>query len=476
MTKVLKECDKVEKDFDPDAIHDLRTALRRCRTIADGLKQLDSDHNWRKLKKISKKLFHEMGELRDKQIIREWVQKLAPESDPFRAKLLQSIAEDEQHFRSAARKALDAFDRKAWRKLCHVLPERLRKVPKEGLAFQHLALETWNEANSLHRLALRRKSSLAWHRLRIGLKHFRYNIENFLPKRYEEWGADLKKLQDLLGDVHDLDVLWQELRAIGISADVESAKKWKSWIDSERGARIAAYHSMMTGRESLWPVWRAGLPNGGRLEAAALAKLSTWASFLDLDFAHTQRVRQIALALFDGFRSMGIDQVFRDNRGRRILECAALLHDVGHSKQTAGHHKASYWMIRDLPPPIGWTEEDMLWTALVARYHRGAEPRGTHQGFGALSPIEQQKVAWLAGVVRLADGLDGKHDGRVLGVTVQLTREAIHVYAKGYSEDMALKARVAEKKHLLEVLSGRPVILRPAEARPELLRNPALAS
>lgn len=475
MAKVLRQCDKVEKNFDPEAIHDLRTAIRRCRTIAAGMRQLDSDKGWRRLKKSCRKLFHAMGDLRDKQIMRQWAERLAPESDGFRSKLIGNLSTDERPLRAAAQKALDRFDRKEWRKLCRLLPPRIRRVPKEGLAFQHLALESWMEANDLHRIALRRPSSVAWHRLRIGIKHFRYNVENFLPKRYEEWGPDLKKVQDMLGDIHDLDVLWQELRRMKISTDHEAAARWKAWIDAERSARIAAYRDMMTGSGSLWAVWLAGLPDRGRLEAAAMAKLSAWASFLDMDFAHTQRVRHIALALFDGFRSIGLYQIFRDARARRIVECAALLHDVGHSRKTAGHHKISYWMIRDLLPPIGWNEEDMLWTALVARYHRGAEPRGNHQGFGALSPIEQLQVAWLAGVVRLADGLDGEHDGRILSVSVQSTREAIHICAKGYTEEMALTARIVEKKHLLEVLSGRPIILRPAEAKPQLLAR-ALAS
>ena len=47
-----------------------------------------------------------------------------------------------------------------------------------------------------------------YHRLRIAIKRFRYIVENFLPLQHAAWSDDLKQVQDLLGEVHDLDV-WE---------------------------------------------------------------------------------------------------------------------------------------------------------------------------------------------------------------------------------------------------------------------------
>ena len=476
MARVLRECDRAEGDFDPKAVHDLRVALRRCRTIASGLSELDSDRNWPKMRKSCRKLFRSLGALRDSQVMKEWVEKLALEDDTLERNLLETFTAEEERAKSDAKRALEQFDRKAWQRWLRTLPERMRRVPRDGLAFQHMALERWTEANELHRRALRTRSRIGWHRLRIGLKRFRYTVENFLPKLHADWGADLKQVQDLLGEVHDLDMLRVTVRKAGAGSDGGILNRWVEAIESARRTRLDGYKSLTTGTDPLWERWRTGLPDGKKLEAAEMAKLAAWGSFLDRDFAHSERVRNLALELFDGLQRVGLNGLFREAGQRRILECAALLHDVGRAERNSGHHKASYRMIRDLVPPIDWSAEDMHRSALVARYHRGAEPRDTHEGYSALSPAEQEKVAWLAAVLRLADSLDGEHNGRVLSLKVEMTREALVVRAQGYDEEMTLTAEVSQKKHLLETLCGRPVILRPAEIREERSPYETLAS
>ena len=37
MQRVLEECERVRQDFAADPVHDLRVALRRCRSMADGV-------------------------------------------------------------------------------------------------------------------------------------------------------------------------------------------------------------------------------------------------------------------------------------------------------------------------------------------------------------------------------------------------------------------------------------------------------
>ena len=58
---------------------------------------------------------------------------------------------------------------------------RAARIRQGSALFKHLALERWTEARELHNRALRNRSQVAFHSLRIGIKRFRYIVENFLP-------------------------------------------------------------------------------------------------------------------------------------------------------------------------------------------------------------------------------------------------------------------------------------------------------
>ena len=71
MERVLEECDRASAGFAPDPVHDLRVALRRCRSIVDGFIALDPDPAWKEMKKAGRLLFSRLGELRDVHVMQE---------------------------------------------------------------------------------------------------------------------------------------------------------------------------------------------------------------------------------------------------------------------------------------------------------------------------------------------------------------------------------------------------------------------
>jgi CHAD domain-containing protein len=355
MERVLEECDRAGMDLAADPVHDLRVALRRCRSLADGLLVMDPNPAWKEMKRAGKRLFSQLGELRDAQVIEEWVRRLGDPADPVTSALLQYLAGREAQLKQQAALALQEFDRKQWRRWITSLPRRAARMRLGSALFKHLALERWTEAHELHRRALRNRSQLAFHRLRIGLKRFRYIVENFLPEQHAAWSDDLKELQDLLGEVHDLDVLWATTLRIKALPDSDARARWRARIIEERTHRIEKYREKMLGQASLWQVWRAELPVGKQIESAALSRLKLWASFLDPDFKHSIHVARLALQLYDGLPSRLQPDSGPEDR-RSILQVAALLHDVGRSKNEKGHHKATYNLIRRLTPPLTWNE------------------------------------------------------------------------------------------------------------------------
>src|SRR5271168_817423 len=124
MHRVLEECAHAAIDFAPDPVHDLRVALRRCRSIADGLRALDPDTSWKQMKKTAKRLFDRLGELHDVQVMEEWVARLGSLDDPVTLALLQFLAGRESQLKQEAAQALLQFDQKRWRGWAASLPRR----------------------------------------------------------------------------------------------------------------------------------------------------------------------------------------------------------------------------------------------------------------------------------------------------------------------------------------------------------------
>src|SRR6202165_225612 len=304
MQRVLEECERARISFEPDPVHDLRVALRRCCSMADGVAAIDPDPAWKEMKKAGKRLFRRLGELRDVHVMQDWVHRLDSPDDPATGAILQFITARETPLQQQALRALEQFDRKQWQRWSRSLPRRMARLRQGSLIFRHLALERWTEAYKLHR-RLRNHSPAGFHRVRIRLKRFRYIVENFLPDQHAAWADDLKKVQDVLGEIHDLDVLWSVVAGANVFPDSQARLRWQGKIDHERVQGIEIYRKQMLGKDSLWQVWRGELPNRKQIESAALLRLKRWASFLDPDFKHSMHVARLALQLYDGLSVNG---------------------------------------------------------------------------------------------------------------------------------------------------------------------------
>ena len=123
---------------------------------------------------------------------------------------------------------------------------------------------------------------------------------------------------------------------------------------------------------------------------------------------HALQVATMAENIFDK-----LTQLYDLKRPERtLLSAAALLHDVGYHISHEAHHKHSLYLIKH-SEMTGFSEEEKLVIANVARYHRKAFPKENHFYYTELSETNRKVVNQLGSILRIADGLDRGYESRV---------------------------------------------------------------
>jgi exopolyphosphatase / guanosine-5'-triphosphate,3'-diphosphate pyrophosphatase len=180
---------------------------------------------------------------------------------------------------------------------------------------------------------------------------------------------------------------------------------------------------------------------------------------------HARTVARLALRLFD----ILVPLHRLDDGARAVLEAAALLANVGQYISHDGHHLHSYYVIRNSERLVGFTDAEIELIAQVARYHRKSAPKPSHEAFAALDSHSKKTVQMLAGLLRVAIGLDRSHDGRVVDIDVSwsspLQLIAIARADLGDGEDLDLELYAANQRSALlceqmdrefRVVAGQP--------------------
>lgn len=169
---------------------------------------------------------------------------------------------------------------------------------------------------------------------------------------------------------------------------------------------------------------------------------------------HSRHVTGLSLRLFDELRVLHR----LGTKERFWLECGALLHDVGWVEGRKAHHKTSLRLILE-GLNSGFSARAKCIVASIARYHRGALPKGKHHHFAVLSPVDQYRVTVMAGLLRVADGLDRTHRNVVQGVTCGVSSRAITVTCDVRMYAGPEREKALEKGHLLERAFDRELVI-----------------
>jgi exopolyphosphatase / guanosine-5'-triphosphate,3'-diphosphate pyrophosphatase len=171
-----------------------------------------------------------------------------------------------------------------------------------------------------------------------------------------------------------------------------------------------------------------------------------------VDLRHARHVAHYAQKLFDCLRV----EHRLNTRDEMILAVACLLHEAGLYISSSSHHKHSFYLILN-SDIFGLGSRDLLLAALVARYHRGAEPRVGHEGYVSLARNRRLTVNKLSAILRVANALDRSHTARPLDLTLQLEEGTLKIVANTRSEIAMVQHRVGERSQLFEQVYGMRV-------------------
>jgi exopolyphosphatase/guanosine-5'-triphosphate,3'-diphosphate pyrophosphatase len=164
----------------------------------------------------------------------------------------------------------------------------------------------------------------------------------------------------------------------------------------------------------------------------------------DDDPDHSIQVSRLALQLHDALAGrLGLGDAERE-----LLEAAALLANVGLFVSHSRHHKHSYYVIRNSEHLMGFTDREIELIAQVARYHRRSVPSiDKHPEFASLTEADQTVVRSLAGILRIAIGMDRNHDGGVERLEVDDRGDVVCIGVVGRDDaDLALETFTAEER------------------------------
>ena len=175
--------------------------------------------------------------------------------------------------------------------------------------------------------------------------------------------------------------------------------------------------------------------------------------------SHAEQVRTLALLIFDKTQSIEFHKL--SDEKRNMLEIGSGLHDIGYFIDAKGHNKHSSALIKK-EDFSGIDDKQKKIIACIARYHRGSLPKQSHATFGSLSAKKQKTVQKLAGIARLADGLDSSHLNLVKDIDFKYCSKHNILWAKIIPKNFDFKIDLdsaIRKKDLFEKAFGVQLVL-----------------
>ncbi|HEV8325439.1 MAG TPA: CHAD domain-containing protein [Myxococcota bacterium] len=283
-----------------EALHDLRVALRRARTVLRTFRAEAAGRRWRTAERLLRSVFRATGPMRDVEVLEQRLERYADRVTEGVADGVEAVAARcarlRRRVRPRLREALSARSRAALeRRMADLCEGRMvgfaaGRAPFGGFAPARIGA-VLAEADRLAAATAADASVANLHALRIGLKRVRYLAEVFEPGGpgpLADAIERLRVLQDALGAVHDLDVEMAEV--VGVVRRTETG-----WLRElcRRSRR----------REAPAEPLEEALNHGEPPEREGLLALLEWMA-ADRARAKEQALAELAPALGDARRAL----------------------------------------------------------------------------------------------------------------------------------------------------------------------------
>jgi exopolyphosphatase/guanosine-5'-triphosphate,3'-diphosphate pyrophosphatase len=328
-----------------------------------------------------------------------------------------------------------------------------------------------NSTMPFHKLA-REYAEAARHRIDRELGAKKINICVGTGGNIEEMGSLRQKLfkrdSDRAITLEELDKLVETLSRMKVE---ERMRKFKLKPDRADVILPASIVLQMIAREA--KIKEVTIPNVGLKDgvlwdmaynlqetARVSPREQVWTSALSLgekyhfDAEHAKMVAHHAASLFD--QSHDLHNLGEESK--LLLEVAALLHDIGHFINTVDHNKHGYYILK-ASPLVGLSEAQQNVVANIIQYHSKLTPSFQDDGFRNLPPKDRVVVTELSALMRLADGLDVSHTGRVRAIQLERQKNTWKLKLQGNGRLMLERWALEKRQRLFQDVFGVKLII-----------------
>ncbi|WP_319370087.1 CHAD domain-containing protein [uncultured Ilyobacter sp.] len=397
--RILEEnLEKLSLTNDPETVHRCRVSIRRIRGV------LRIFNCPRELEATIKAIADMLGPLRDIEVQIEFLMSRVDRNSSLR-KMLDEFLYKREMLKMDFVKSIPEFSKKEF--LFNV-----KSVLKNKEVYKYrIYCNLYKKIQGIIITHPVNINSKELHELRIKLKKIRYILEalSVENKEYRDFIPFLKKYQDCLGEIHDIDV-WLDI----LSEKMSEFGNLRSFFRKRRHQKIIEF------REALHEIpYLLGkilgvaasdvavefensqyIKSMGYSQEAKLSMAEKLAVGLSPDPEHIKRISEKSIKIFNEVKEV----MDLNEKDIFFLKAGALLHDIGYSISDKKHNYHSYEIIstsRYLP----FSLEERIVISMIAKNHRGKFGL-VNELDGSLPPKEVSRIIKLSGIVKAADGME----------------------------------------------------------------------